>query len=252
MASSALAARSTACCTSAATGANGPSPHQPILSSPSGPLTSISGGATRRAYGSVPSAPASSRSARAESRTVLVSGPTCMYRSSTSGQWPVSGIRPWVAFNPTRPQWLAGCRIDPPTSLPMPRGDIPLATAAASPPLEPPVVRVSSHGFLVVPKMRLPVSHQRANSGRFVFAIITPPASRRRVTTVASLSGTLSANMSEPPVVLMPAVSMQSLTVNGNAVERSPRLAPHRWRPRPAGRAPSPRRSWSRSRSAWG
>ena len=104
---------------------------------------------------------------------------------------------------------------------------MPLATAAASPPLEPPVVRLTSQGLLVVPKMRLPVSHQRANSGRLVLAIITPPASRSRVTTVASLSGTLSAKMSEPPVVLMPAVSTQSLTVKGtpwSGPQDSPRI----------------------------
>ena len=187
----------------------------------------MSGAGTRSAYGSAPSAPDRMRSARAESRTVLVRGPTCMYRSSTSGQWPVSGMRPWVAFSPTRPQWLAGWRIDPPTSLPIPRGDMPLDTAAASPPLEPPVVRVSSHGFLVVPNMRLPVSHHRANSGRFVFAIITPPASSSRVTTVASFSGHVVGEYERAARGPGPRRIDAVLDGEGDAVERAPRLAPH-------------------------
>ena len=49
------------------------------------------------------------------------------------------------------PQKLAGTRTDPPPSLPRPASEHPAAIAAASPPLEPPAVRVRSHGFDVTP-----------------------------------------------------------------------------------------------------
>jgi len=46
------------------------------------------------------------------------------------------------------------------TSLPSPIGDIPVAMAAASPPLEPPDVRTTLYGFNVFPEARLSVSVQ--------------------------------------------------------------------------------------------
>ena len=56
------------------------------------------------AYVSAPSGPAMMLRASAASLTVRAIGPTCMNLSSTSGQWAVSGMRPWVAFRPTMPQ----------------------------------------------------------------------------------------------------------------------------------------------------
>ena len=44
-----------------------------------------------------------------------------------------------VAFSPTSPQQEAGIRIEPPPSLAWPIATIPDATAAAEPPLDPPV-----------------------------------------------------------------------------------------------------------------
>jgi len=49
------------------------------------------------------------------------------------------------------PQALAGLRSEPPMSLPKPIGLMPLASAAASPPLEPPAVRPGCQGFRVRP-----------------------------------------------------------------------------------------------------
>ena len=54
-----------------------------------------------------------------------------------------------VGFRPTRPLWLAGIRIEPPPSLAWATGTIPAATAAAEPPLEPPVERSRSQGLRV-------------------------------------------------------------------------------------------------------
>jgi hypothetical protein len=72
----------------------------------------------------------------------------------------------------------------------MPSDDMPVATATASPPLEPPEVRAGSCGFDVRPKTRFAVSHQRANSGVFDFPTRMPPADFARATTVASRRGT--------------------------------------------------------------
>ena len=49
-----------------------------------------------------------------------------------------SETRPRDGFSPTRPHMLAGMRIEPPPSLACATGTMPLATAAAEPPLEPP------------------------------------------------------------------------------------------------------------------
>ena len=49
------------------------------------------------------------------------------------------GTRPRLGFKPTRPHIAAGIRILPPPSLALADGTIPDATAAAAPPLDPPV-----------------------------------------------------------------------------------------------------------------
>ncbi len=55
-------------------------------------------------------------------------------------------IRPRVGLSPTSPQHEAGMRMEPPPSDPGATGTSPAATAAAAPPLDPPAVRVGSHG----------------------------------------------------------------------------------------------------------
>jgi hypothetical protein len=113
-----------------------------------------------------------------------------MKRWIVPGQCPVSGTRPWVGFSPTTPQCAAGIRIEPPRSLPTPSGESPAAIAAASPPDDPPAVLSELHGLTVLPKTRLSVSHQSANSGVLVFASGIPPAARSRATATASSTGT--------------------------------------------------------------
>ena len=130
-----------------------------------------------------------------------------------------------VGFNPTNPQKAEGSRMEPPKSVPSPRGDIPEAMAEASPPLEPPAVCSRFHGLRVSPNTRLPVSHHRANSGMLVFPSRIPPAPRSRVYTKASCSDTLSANSFDPKVIRSPAVSMQSFSVNGTPC-RGPNSSP--------------------------
>src|SRR6266516_7340521 len=83
----------------------------------------------------------------AASRTVLVTAPSMVppaQASPTSGPWLT---RPLVGLSPTRPHSLAGILIDPPPSLACATGTIPLATAAADPPDEPPVEWPGFHGL---------------------------------------------------------------------------------------------------------
>ncbi len=56
-------------------------------------------------------------------------------------------IRPKVGFSPTTPHKLAGMRMLPPVSVPRAARHMPLATAAALPLEEPPLMRVKSQGL---------------------------------------------------------------------------------------------------------
>ena len=60
-------------------------------------------------------------------------------------------LRDRVGFRPTMPQHDAGARIEPNPSEACAMGSMRAPTAAAAPPLEPPEMRVVSHGFFVGP-----------------------------------------------------------------------------------------------------
>ncbi len=81
---------------------------------------------------------------------------------------------------PTTPHSAAGWRIEPPVSVPIPRGTWQAATAAADPPLDPPGTRPRSHGFAVGPNAECSVDEPIANSSMLVLPRITAPASRSR------------------------------------------------------------------------
>ena len=72
-------------------------------------------------------------------------------------------------------------RMDPPVSLPIAIGTSPAATAAPEPPLEPPGIRLVSHG-LTAGGLDTP----QASSWEVVLPTITAPASRRRAAAGAS------------------------------------------------------------------
>ena len=85
------------------------------------------------------------------------------------------------------PEKLAGCRIEPPVSVPVAAGTRRAATAAAEPPEEPPGTRLKSHGFLTAPKAEFSLPEPIANSSQFSLPSVTMPApAPRRETTVAS------------------------------------------------------------------
>src|SRR5215831_12984463 len=87
---------------------------------------------------------------------------------------------------PTHPQSAAGWRIDPPVSDPSASGVSPAATATADPPLEPPGIRSSAHGFRDGPNAEFSVDDPIANSSQMVLPTMTAPACSSFRTTVAS------------------------------------------------------------------
>ena len=115
-------------------------------------------------------------SSAAVSRTVRLT--QCSTDSPVSSRIGPSVMRPWLGLSPTRPQHDAGMRIDPPPSLAWANGTIPDATAAAAPPLDPPGVRVVSHGLWVGPHAIGSVVGTLPSSGLFVRPAITSPAAR--------------------------------------------------------------------------
>src|ERR1700722_11064208 len=100
-------------------------------------------------------------------------------------------MRPCVAFRAATPVKAVGPRTEIITPLPKRRHHVRAASAADSPPDEPPGVRSRFHGLLVRPVKRLSLSVQAENSGRLLFMSGIPPAALKRATAVASLSGML-------------------------------------------------------------
>src|SRR5688500_9411783 len=113
------------------------------------------------------------------------------------------------------PQAAAGMRIDPPVSVPTVPSDMPVATAIAEPPLEPPGERDGSCGFLAGPKPESSVVVPKANSCRLVLPTNTAPASRSCRVTGASTVAMWSLRTSEPAVVGVPLQSIRSLSYIG-------------------------------------
>ena len=77
-------------------------------------------------------------------------------------------------------------RIEPPPSLACAIGNIPPATDAAAPPLEPPGVRSVSHGLRLIPWRLFSAAVITPNAGVLVRAQSTNPA-RLRASTTSSL-----------------------------------------------------------------
>jgi len=71
--------------------------------------------------------------------------------SGGGGTWPQVETRFQLVLRPNRPVECAGQRMEPLRSEPSSKALMPVATAAAAPPDEPPGERVTSHGLLVVP-----------------------------------------------------------------------------------------------------
>lgn len=98
--------------------------------------------------------------------TLMPSKPAVVVRT------PNVGIRPRTPFSPQQPEYAAGIRNEPPTtvsqslscnplSVPQPNGVAPRVTRAASPPDEPPGPLLEEYGLVVRPKIGL--LHSKAN-----------------------------------------------------------------------------------------
>src|SRR2546422_1065757 len=81
---------------------------------------------------------------------------------------------------------------------------MPVASATAAPPLDPPHVSAGFQGFRVTPKIALKVFPPAANSGVLVLPTTTAPAALRRSTISASSAGPRCAELFDPPVVRRP------------------------------------------------
>src|SRR4051794_26862258 len=92
---------------------------------------------------------------------------------------------------------------------------MPTATDAPAPPLEPPGVRVLSHGLTVAPRSALSVCQRIENAGVFVRPITIAPARFQLATGGLSVSAITSLNATTPLVVAQPAWSTFSLMVTG-------------------------------------
>src|SRR5699024_10544895 len=79
-----------------------------------------------------------------------------------------TGVLPRVGFNPNKLVKEAGIRIEPPPSLAPAAGTIPLAIAAAAPPLDPPGECSVFQGLRVGPYNSGSVIFFNANSGTLV------------------------------------------------------------------------------------
>src|SRR3954470_10526066 len=117
---------------------------------------------------------------------------------------------------PTTPHNPAGCRIDPPVSVPIASGAIPAATAAAEPPLDPPGERSTSHGLRVTWYAEFSVDPPIANSSKFVRPSNTASAARNFAITVASYGGRKFSSIREAHVVVMPRSHKISFTAKGS------------------------------------
>jgi hypothetical protein len=98
---------------------------------------------------------------------------------------------------------------------------MPVATATASPLLDPPGVRVGSQGLRVAPWRLESVCQRSSRSGRLVRAIGIAPTARNRATAGASSVATSPASARTPRVVGVPARSWFSFTVTGTPGQRA-------------------------------
>ena len=90
-----------------------------------------------------------------------------------------------VGLSPHIPQKLAGIRMEPPISDPIPNGAPPAPTKQPVPLLDPPGLSFLFRGLRVKPKMGFSLLPENVVWGRFVLQNGTAPASSSTLTTTA-------------------------------------------------------------------
>src|SRR5215475_12502654 len=121
---------------------------------------------------------------------------------------------------PTMPTKAAGCRIEPPVSVPMAPTQSRAATAAADPPDEPPgtslaVDPLRRHGDTTGPKHDVSFEEPIANSSLLSLPSSTAPSRHKLALTVDSYGGVKLSRMREHAVVRTRSVANMSLTPSG-------------------------------------
>jgi len=167
------------------------------------------------------SAPASTSSTSAASATDRANGPKALHPRQCSAAPPGSGTTPGVGLKPTIPQAAAGTRSDPPPSDPSATAAIPVATATALPPLEPPGVRPGDHGLRVGSRPAPSVNGQIASSGIVVVPTTRAPARRSRATSSSSCAAGVAGVARDPKRVANPCTSTLSLIATGTPASGS-------------------------------
>src|ERR1700675_995036 len=142
----------------------------------------------------------------AASATVRAIGPVCASDAHDGGENPGDlGTSPKGAFTQTTPQNERGTRIEPTPSVPIASGPHPAATAAAAPPLDPPLVRSLFQGLRVTPETGLSAVSLYPDSHVVVLQVMIAPADFNAVTAAASTVGTRSLFTGAPPNAGTPA-----------------------------------------------
>src|SRR5207244_8271937 len=104
--------------------------------------------------------------------------------------------------------------IEPPWSPPIAISHSPAATRAALPLEEPPAERFGSCGFSTGPVSEVWLPPEKQRCSQTALPTISPPASRIRVTIVASTSGTYPSRTAEATLIRIPAAHTLYLIVS--------------------------------------
>src|SRR5690348_912736 len=105
---------------------------------------------------------------------------------------------------PATPHSEAGCRIEPPVSVPVAPAHSDAATAAADPPDDPPGTCSRDHGLCTRPRALFSFDEPIANSSMLILPSETAPASASRWVTVDSNGGMNPRKIFEAQVVSTP------------------------------------------------
>src|SRR5258705_11220013 len=109
------------------------------------------------------------------------------------------------------PHQLDGVRIDRHWSPPRDIATSPAATSAALPPDDPPALWAGLCGLRITPPAQVWLAPEKQRSSQAALPAMVPPASRIRVTTVASSSGTYPSSNAEPFIMGTPATQRFAL-----------------------------------------
>ena len=165
--------------------ATGATPKSGVTASCGRPAADPARGSVPIDSGSRMSGPTQAESPSSRSSTVRARRP-CVASMSQPRARAGAAIRPGVGRIEATSQKLAGVRTEPPKSVPWARGTIPVATATAEPPEEPPDVSATSNGLRVGPHSRFVQTAPKPNSGVLVLPMMTAPACRSLATTSSS------------------------------------------------------------------